>query len=138
MMGMPELIDDPRFSTLTAQIQPGHRDEFLVIFLPWSMEHTKMECIKLGQQAGVLCGPLYNMEELLNDPHFHSRNFWTEIVHPVAGRLTYPGRPINAEKMPWIIRRSAPLLGEHNNKIYCDLLGYSHKDLARMKQENII
>jgi crotonobetainyl-CoA:carnitine CoA-transferase CaiB-like acyl-CoA transferase len=138
MMGMPELIDDPRFNTMVAQSQPGHREEFLVMFLPWSLEHNKMECIKLGQEAGVLCGPLYNMEELLNDPHFQYRNFWEEIDHPVTGKLTYPGGPIHAKKMPWIIRSPAPLLGEHNEEIYCDRLGYNQEDLVSLKQGRII
>jgi crotonobetainyl-CoA:carnitine CoA-transferase CaiB-like acyl-CoA transferase len=138
MMGMPELIDDPRFNTMIAQLEPGHGEEFYAIFIPWSFEHTKLECVKLGQEAGVLCGPLYNMEELLNDPHFQARGFWAEIDHPVTGKLTYPGRPIHAEKMPWVIRRSAPLLGEHNEEIYCDRFGYSREDLVKLKQSRVI
>ena len=138
MMEIPELIDDPRFNTLVAQIQPGHREEFLVIFLPWSLAHTKMECVKRGQESGILCGPLYNMEELLNDPHFQYREFWAEIDHPFTGKITYPGRPIHAERMPWIIHRPAPLLGEQNTEIYCDRLGYTQKDMEKRKQAGVI
>jgi len=138
MMGMPELIDDPRFNTPLAQMQPVHRDEFNALFIPWCFEHTKNECVKLGQEAGILCGPLYNMEEVLNDPHFLDRGFWAEIEHPAAGKLTYPGRPINAQKMPWVIKRPAPLLGEHNEETYCEKLGYTRKDLVKLGQAGII
>jgi crotonobetainyl-CoA:carnitine CoA-transferase CaiB-like acyl-CoA transferase len=138
MMGMPELIDDPRFNTLLAQRMPGHRDEFYAIFLPWSLDHTKVECVELGQAAGVLCGPLFNMDDLLKSPHFWERGFWAEIDHPMTGKLTYPGRPINAEKMPWVIRRPAPLLGQHNEEIYCEKLGYSKLDLVKLREAGII
>ncbi|MFQ5925569.1 MAG: CoA transferase, partial [Dehalococcoidia bacterium] len=79
-----------------------------------------------------------NMEELLNDPHFRERGFWAEIDHPMTGKLTYPGAPIKAEEMPWVIRRSAPLLGQHNEEIYCDRLGYSRQDLVKLKEARVI
>lgn len=138
MMDMPELIEDPRFSNILAQMQPGHKDQFDAIFLPWCYDHTKMECVKLGQEAGILCGPLFDMEEVLNDTHFKERGCWTEIDHPETGKLTYFGRPINAEDMPWIIRRPAPLLGEHNGEIYSKKLGYSKEDLIKLREAGII
>jgi len=138
MMDMPELINDPRFNNILAQMQPGHREEFYALFIPWSFEHTKAELVKKGQESGILCGPLFSMEEVLSDPHFHERGFWAQIDHPVAGRLTYPGRPIKAEKMPWIIRRPAPLLGQHNEEIYSGKLGYTREDLVRLGEAGII
>ena len=138
MMDMPELMDDPRFNSPLAQMEPDHRDEFYAIFIPWSFEYTKMECVQRGQEAGVLCGPLFNMEEVVHDPHFKEIGFWTEIEHSVTGTLTYPGRPINAEKMPWVIRRPAPLLGEHNEEIYCTKLGYTKEELVKLKEADII
>ena len=138
MMDMPELIDDPRFNNILVQMQPGHKDQFEAIFLPWCYDHTKMECVKLGQDAGILCGPLFNMDEVINDPHFKERGCWTEIDHPETGKLKYFGRPINAEDMPWIIRRPAPLLGEHNEEIYSKKLGYAKEDLVKLKEAGII
>ncbi len=138
MMRMPELIDDPRFNTILNQMKPGHREAFMVLFIPWCFEHTKHECVEMGQEAGVLCGPLYNMEEVLNDSHFQAREFWKKIDHPVAGKLTYPGAPIKADKMPYIIRRPAPLLGEHNEEIYCEKLGYSREDLVKLRGAGVI
>ena len=138
MMGMPEVIDDPRWENIFAQMQPGHREEFFAVFIPWCFEHTKKECIELGQEAGVLCGPLLNMEDVLNDPQFRERGFWAEIDHPMTGKLTYPGAPIKAEEMPWVIRRPAPLLGQHNEEIYCDRLGYTRRDLVKLKEAGVI
>lgn len=137
MMEMPELIDDPRFSVL-AQPEPGHKEAFDVLWIPWCFEHTKKEVIERGQKAGAPCGPLATMEEVVNDPHFRERGFFAEIDHPMTGKLTYPGRPIKADDMPWVIRRPAPLLGEHNEEVYCKQLGYSKQDLVRLKGAGVI
>ena len=85
-----------------------------------------------------MCGPLNNMEELLNDPHFQERGFWAEIDHPMAGKLTYPGRLFVSEEMPLEIRRPAPLLGQHNVEVYVEKLGYSQQDLVRLREQGLI
>jgi crotonobetainyl-CoA:carnitine CoA-transferase CaiB-like acyl-CoA transferase len=138
MIGMPELVEDPRFSNPVAQQMPGHKEQFDAIFIAWCMEHTKKEIIEAGQRAGIMCGPLNNTEELLNDPHFQERGFWAEIDHPMAGKLTYPGRLFVSEEMPWEIRRPAPLLGQHNAEVYIEKLGYSQQDVVRLREQGLI
>jgi crotonobetainyl-CoA:carnitine CoA-transferase CaiB-like acyl-CoA transferase len=78
------------------------------------------------------------MEEVANDPHLRERGFWAEIDHPVTGKLTYPGRPFLAKDMPWLIRRPAPLLGQHNEEVYCGNLRHSKKDLVKLKETGCI
>ena len=138
LMGMPELVDDPRWNNMLAWLEEGRADEFLAIWLPWSLEHTKKEGVELGQAAGANCAPVNNMEEVFHDPHFRERGFWAEIDHPVTGPVTYPGRPFVARDMPWVIRRPAPLLGEHNTEIYEGKLGYSKADLVNLKEAGCI
>ncbi len=137
MLDMPELENDPRFSTVLAQQMPGHKEQFEEIWYPWIMERTKKEIVAKGQASGVLCGPINNMEEVLDDPHWWQREFWVQIEHPVTGKLTYPGAPSKAEQMPWVIRRPAPLLGQHNEEVY-GKLGYTKKELVRLKENGLI
>jgi crotonobetainyl-CoA:carnitine CoA-transferase CaiB-like acyl-CoA transferase len=136
MMNMPEI--EGKWPNLVAQLAPGAREEFDAIFIPWCFEHTKKELVELGQAAGALCGPLATTEDMLNDAHFRERGFWVEIEHPVVGKVTYPGAPIKAEDMPWVIRRPAPLLGQHNEDIYCEKLGYSRQELVKLKEAGVI
>ena len=136
MMDMPEILE--KWPDLMAQMAPEAREEFDAIFIPWCYEHTKKELVELGQAAGALCGPLATTEDLLNDPHFRERGFWVEIEHPAVGKVTYPGAPIKAEDMPWVIRRPAPLLGQHNEEIYCAELGNSKQDLVKLKEAGVI
>ncbi|GAI97702.1 unnamed protein product, partial [marine sediment metagenome] len=65
------------------------------------------------------------------------REFFIEISHPVAGNLLYPGAPFRMSETPWQTGR-APLLGEHNEEIYCQRLGYSREDLVKLREGGVI
>ena len=137
MLGRPELVDDPRFNTLSAQSNPKNREAFDAVFLPWCMARTKKECVDAGQAAGVLCGPINNSKDLLDDPHWKERGFWAEITHPLAGKLTYPGAPFKLGEGGWVVRLPAPLLGQHNGEVYGSL-GYSKDDLVKLRERGVI
>ncbi len=137
MIDRPDLVDDPGFATPQGQRDSANLERFLVIWYPWIAERTKHEIVTAGQAAGVLCGPISTTEDLLNDPHWQARGFWEEIDHPVAGKLTYPGAPFRMAATPWVIRRPAPLLGEHNAEVFGEL-GYSREDLVTLRQNDTI
>jgi crotonobetainyl-CoA:carnitine CoA-transferase CaiB-like acyl-CoA transferase len=67
--------------------------------------------------------------------HFH---FFSEVDHPVVGRLKYPGVPALIADAPGQIRASAPLLGQHNEEIYCEELGFSKEQLGLLRSDDII
>ena len=60
-----------------------------------------------------------------------------DIEHPATGKLKCPGAPFRTNEMPWRVRRPAPLLGQHNKEVYGEL-GYSRKDLVRLKETGVI
>jgi crotonobetainyl-CoA:carnitine CoA-transferase CaiB-like acyl-CoA transferase len=86
----------------------------------------------------VPVGPCYNSEEIVNSEQLTARNYFVEIDHPVMGKAKYPGAPYRLSLTPWRIERRAPLLGEHNEEIFCDRLGYTKQDLIKMKQAGVI
>jgi len=137
MIGRPDLVDDPGFSTPQGQRDPANLERFMVIWYPWIAEHTMKEIIDAGQAAGVLCGPVNTTEDLVNDAHWQVREFWAEIDHPVTGKIKYPGAPFKMAKTPWQASRPAPLLGQHNEEVYSKL-GYSKEDLVRLREGEII
>ena len=67
-----------------------------------------------------------------------SRGFFEEVEHPELGHsYVYPGRPYVFNKTPWQTRR-APLLGEHNRRVYIDDLGLSEQELAQLQRDAVI
>jgi crotonobetainyl-CoA:carnitine CoA-transferase CaiB-like acyl-CoA transferase len=64
------------------------------------------------------------------------RSRFDEIEHPLAGRLSYPAAPF---RIDGIARLSpAPLLGEHNDDIYCGLLALTAEELAGLRSAGAI
>ena len=77
------------------------------------------------------------IEEIDDDPQYAARNYFQNIDHPQAGRLSYPGAPFKMSETPAAISR-APLLGEHNDEIYTALLKLRRDELAGLKERNVI
>jgi crotonobetainyl-CoA:carnitine CoA-transferase CaiB-like acyl-CoA transferase len=78
------------------------------------------------------------VEEFLSSPQIEARGFLTEIDHSVAGRLAYPSLPYHFSKTPSRMEHPAPLVGQHNEEIFCHRLGYTRDDLVRFKEAGVI
>ena len=136
MLGMPEMLGDPRFQR-DAQAIPGHREAFDEIFVPWCMGRTKRQIWDQAIKARVFCAPLNTTLDILADPHFLWRGAWASVVHPTLGRVTMPGRPFIMEGTPWRLERPAPMLGEHNVQVLGEL-GFGRADAVRMRAAGVI
>ena len=68
-----------------------------------------------GQRRGFAVGAINAPEDVLNDPHFIERGFTAALHHDRLQRdVVYAGAPIQFSESPWLLRRHAPVLGEHN------------------------
>ena len=138
MIGLPALSEDPRFATPEARARQENIDDFLVLFDPWLLEHTVEESWAAAQKARILSGPVSTVEQLSSNLNFSARDFWCEVEREYIGNLTYPGRPFIMNDGPWSLRRAAPTLGQHNEEIYCGLLGYSKAEQAKLRETGVI
>jgi crotonobetainyl-CoA:carnitine CoA-transferase CaiB-like acyl-CoA transferase len=104
----------------------------------WMREHTMAEISQAAQHEGVPCSPVRTMKDLDSCEQLAARNFFIEIEHPEAGMLKYPGAPYKLSTTPWAVNSPAPLLGEHNEHVYCQMLNYTRQDLVKMRQAGVI
>jgi crotonobetainyl-CoA:carnitine CoA-transferase CaiB-like acyl-CoA transferase len=126
-----------KYGTVVGQFDADLKEEFMSKYWwPWVSEHTKDEIITATQGAKLYSTPLNTAEDLVNDPHWKERGYFVEIDHPVAGKFKYPGAPVKSPD--WVIRSPAPLLGQHNEEIYCDKLGYTKLDLVKLRECGVI
>jgi len=114
-----------------------YADEIDMLLKPALENITKDEFYRKGQDAGMPVGIVATPKDILESPQLQARNYHVEIDHPVIGKLRYPGAPVIADGTPWVTGR-APLLGEHNEEIFCNRLGYSKQDLAKLKEYGVI
>ncbi len=136
LLGMPGLREDPRF--LTPALRTEHRNDIADIVRPWLLTQNKRDIAEAAQAMGVFSAPVLDIGEVVDDPHHNARGFFVEVEHPVAGRFRYPGAPFKLQEGPWAVQRPAPLLGQHNEEIYCQRLGYKQADLLNLRETGII
>ncbi len=135
-MGNPEWTKDEKFST--SQKRQQNVVELQNMMAGWAKNYTSEEVFHLVQSHGCPGAPVNSPEHLLNSPQMEARCFFTEIDHPIAGRLKYPSRPYIFSKVQRHADRHAPLLGEHNKVVFCHHLGYTKKELIKFKHAGVI
>jgi len=135
LIGKPELGQDPRFVSPLDRL--ANAEAYDAELMPWFLERTKEELFHTCEQWRVPCTPVTHPGELLDDAHFREREFFVEVDHPQAGRLPYPGAPFRMSETPWQTFR-APLLGEHNEEVFCQRLGYSREDMVRLREVGVL
>jgi crotonobetainyl-CoA:carnitine CoA-transferase CaiB-like acyl-CoA transferase len=136
LMGNPDWAKDPRFQNRISRTENWEVLEPLIT--AWLMKHTKEEISRTAQANRVPISPVNTAGDLFKSRHLNTRGFFVEIDHPEAGKLKYPGAPYRLSQTPWRLKRRAPLLGEYNEEVYCDLLGHSKRELVKMREAGVI
>jgi len=131
-VGRPELIDDPRYRTNGERVK--HAAELDAIIGAFVAQRTQAENVAFFEQAEVTIGPIYDVRQILEDPHFIER----EII------ADYPDHEMGAFPMhhvvprllgtPGSIRTPAPELGQHNR----ELLGLDEKQYRQLLEKGIL
>jgi crotonobetainyl-CoA:carnitine CoA-transferase CaiB-like acyl-CoA transferase len=101
-------------------------------------KYTANELFSLIQAEGTACAPICSAEWVYDSPQMEARKFFTEIPHPLVGERKYPGLPYQLTNTTPANNFGAPLLGQHNEEIYCNRLGYSKQDMVRLKEAGVI
>ena len=135
-LGCPELAADERFLT------PGQRTENWGALKPLLAQHamhlSKDDLYRRLQARRLACAPANTIAEAFDSAHMATRGFPVNIEHPAAGRLRYPGGPYLLSLTPWQVERPAPLLGQHNEEVFCGRLGFPREELARLRESGAI
>ncbi|MFQ5380316.1 MAG: CaiB/BaiF CoA transferase family protein [Dehalococcoidia bacterium] len=103
----------------------------------WTAGHTRDDLYHSLQSRNAPAGPVLNTAEARNWVQLNERGFFRPLEHPEAGTQAYPTTPYRFSSMKWDIRR-APLLGEHNEEVYCGELGVDRGELDRLAQEGVV
>lgn len=104
----------------------------------WCMTLNKMEIMESCQGNGAPCTAVFSASELAQHPHLNARNFFSQIDHPVMGQVTNIGAPFQMSATPPRNKQAAPLLGQHNDDVYGQLLGLSASERQQLKADKVI
>jgi formyl-CoA transferase len=135
-MGRPELAKDPRYATHSAR--GARQKELDDLIAEWTRTIDAEPLEKLMEKSGIPSGKIYRAPEMLSDPHFIARQAIVSTAHPKFGQLRMQNVAPKLSLTPGGIRSAAPELGQHNDEVYSQLLGYSERRIAELKAAGII
>ena len=136
-IGRPELADDERFATHLAR--GDNQDEIEGMVADWARERDAAEIDRVLNEAGVICGPIYTIADIFEDPQFQAREMLLEHHDPEFGPYIGPGIVPKLTRTPGRVRWSATWEeGSHNDEIYGDLLGLDEDERASLREAGVI
>ncbi len=105
----------------------------------WTSERDRLGLARVLRAAGVPSSAVLSPKERIDeDANSGSWGLWPQVVHSEMGEVRVDGLPVHLSKTDWEMRNGAPCLGEHNQKVFGDLLGYSAAELAAFREEGVI
>ena len=131
-VGRPELIDDPRYRTNTERVK--HAAELDAIIGAFVAGKTQAENVAFFEQAEVTIGPIYDVRQILEDPHFIEREILAD--YPDDEMEAFPMHHVVPRLLgtPGSIRSPAPKLGQHNREV----LGVNEREYRELLEKGIV
>lgn len=135
-MGNPNWTQDENFISKFQRLK--HRKSLDQNIAAWTARRTPEDATQTLQSHGVAAAPVMDAEERLADPHFRERGLYQEIEHPSLGQEPIFNLMWKLSRTPPSIRRHAPLLGEHNQQVFGDILGISPEEIHRLEESQVL
>jgi len=135
-MGDPEWAREDKYGQWLNRHMSG--DDINPRVQEFVSERDRDELFHGLQEDAIAAAPVNTPEDLVNSEQMEARGFFSEVEHPRAGQIRYPTAAYNLSQTPCHLERAAPLIGEHNELVYGERLGYSRQDLAFMRESGII
>lgn len=126
LLGHPELIESDLFKTMKGRAE--NDDVVRPVIQEELLKYDMDDLVSRGQAMGLPIGAVYTVARAAEDEHLKARGAFVEIDHPAAGSLRYPAALVKLSATP-ASPSPAPLLGEHNDEILRQRLGYGADDL---------
>lgn len=128
-------LDDPKW--INSNLRRQHADYINAQVTSFTSRFFKEDLAELMQKNGIPGLPVNSPSDFMKDPHIRARGFFGDVTHPVLGSFTQPGCPfmVNGERAA---PSAAPLLGQHNQEVFCGELGLTPKELAMLAAEGIV
>ncbi|MEJ2244706.1 MAG: CoA transferase, partial [Acidobacteriota bacterium] len=104
----------------------------------WCQNKSVAEIFAILKKFGVPCSPLPTFDQVAKDPHLLSREMIIEVDQPVSGKVKLSGSVYKMSRTPGDRKKRVPDVGEHNEEIYGELLGFDEQEMKKLKEEKVI
>ena len=136
-IGGPEWTKEDRFCSNESRVV--NQDELDRAIESWTCQRSPHEVMATLQAVGVPAGAVQNARDKVeDDPQLRARNFLPEVDHPEIGRNKVEAIPVKLSHSPWKLRMASPVLGEHSDYVYRQVLGLTENEIVDLREEGAI
>jgi crotonobetainyl-CoA:carnitine CoA-transferase CaiB-like acyl-CoA transferase len=135
-MNRPDLAGDERFRDIPGRM--ANLDELEAAVSAWTERLTIEQLGEALAAAGIPYGPVAEIADVVASPQIRAREMLVEVEHPTLGPLVLPGIPIKLGDTPGSLRKAPPLVGEDNDRVYAELLGFSAAEMEELRASGAI
>ena len=135
-LGNPAWGNEARFTTQSGRIQ--HAEALDESVGAWAAEQAAETAADTLQHAGVPAGVVQNCLDLHQDPRLAAWGMFHYLDHKEMGPSPYEGHQFHLSKTPGELRWPAPVMGQHNEHVFGDILGLSPEEIAQLMEEKVI
>ena len=135
-MGRAELLEDDRFINVAQRM--AHVEAVEGVVTDWLATLTAEAAGAILDEAGIPYSKVMGVDEVASSEQIRARDMLVDVEHPELGVLTVPGLPIKLSAAPGSIRKAPPLIGEDNDYIFGELLGYDGDTIQQLRDRRVI
>jgi CoA:oxalate CoA-transferase len=135
-MGREDLSGEQRYAT--RENRTKNMDEVDGLVQSWCKERTVEEVMAALKKFQVPCSSLPTFDQVARDPQLLSREMLVEVDQPISGKVKLIGSVYKMSKTPGDRKKIISEVGEHNEEIYCGLLGIDAQEMQKLKEESVI
>ena len=134
-IGNPEWSEDSRFATIIGRVK--HSDELDKKVEAWTVNCNAEHVMQTLQRVGISAGVVANSQDIAEDVQLKHYNYFHELDHPYMGKINYCHAPAMKLSGADSDVGRATILGEHNEYICQEILGYSHDDYLNLIRDKV-
>ena len=136
-MGADNLAADERFRSGEGRTE--NREELNLLIADYTKGKTSDEWIEILNDAGVPCGPIYNIDQVFANEQVQHLGIAKKVNHKSLGTMNVVGQALNmtGTPQPDTLRMATPELGEHTDDVLAEL-GYDTDKIAALHNDDIV
>ena len=135
VLGDPDMASNPDFDN--GEKRSENRIAVNASIEAQTQKRTSAEWIKALEEAGVPCGPIYNIDEVFADPQVQHVGMTHPVNHDELGVMDLIGQPINMSRYGPRTGMPTPDSGQHTDEILAEY-GYDADHISKLRAEGVI